>query len=219
VEGSGLTAVLVTSVSNGTLTLNADGSFDYNPSAGFTGTDSFTYNANDGTDNSNVVTVSIAVSDDEDPVLTSSVATTLLTSTNSTLINVGLTASATDNSGETVDIQVSVYGDEDDETPTFNNTVHSPDAKDIAPVTLRLRAERVEENNGRVYLIVVTATDTSGNVSRNYHTVVVPKNNKQANIDMVIAEAAAAKLYAETSGNPPPGYFIIGDGAVIGPKQ
>ena len=84
--------------------------------------------------------------------------------------------------GETVTIQVAVFGDEDDQTATLPGVVHSPDAKDIAPNTLRLRGERVEANDGRVYLIVVTATDSSGGVDRNYHTVVVPKNNKPANI-------------------------------------
>jgi hypothetical protein len=115
---------------------------------------------------------------------------------------------------------VSVFGDEDDQTPTIGSTVHSPDAKDIAPNTLRLRGERVEANDGRVYLIVVTATDSSGGVDRNYHTVVVPKNNKQTNVDAVIAEAAVAAAYAEANGGTPtPGYFVIGDGPIIGPKQ
>ena len=136
------------------------------------------------------------------------------------MVNVGLTASATDNSGDPVLIQVAVFGDEDDQTPTTNNAIHSPDAKDIAPDTLRLRAERIEANDGRVYLIIVTATDSSGNISRNYHTVVVPKGNKQANIDSVNAQAATAVAYASShGGTPPPGYFIIGDGPIIGPKQ
>ncbi len=153
-------------------------------------------------------------------MLTSSVAMTLLSTTNSSLINVGLTASATDNSGGPVAIDVAVFGDEDDQTPTANNIVHSPDAKDIAPGTLRLRGERIEENDGRVYLIVVKATDSAGNNSRNYHTVVVPKSNKQANIDAVNAQAAAAASYAQAhEGVAPPGYFVIGDGPIIGPKQ
>ena len=57
-----LTAVLVTGPSNAqSFTLNADGSFDYTPTAGFSGTDTFTYQANDGTGNSNVATVTITV--------------------------------------------------------------------------------------------------------------------------------------------------------------
>ena len=56
-----LTAVLVNGPSNGTVTLNADGSFTYTPNANFTGTDSFTYQAYDGTEYSNVATVTITV--------------------------------------------------------------------------------------------------------------------------------------------------------------
>ncbi|MFC6199524.1 cadherin-like domain-containing protein, partial [Ponticaulis profundi] len=57
VEGDTLTASLVTDVSNGTLTFNADGSFTYTPDANFNGTDSFTYRVNDG----NTVTVTLNV--------------------------------------------------------------------------------------------------------------------------------------------------------------
>jgi VCBS repeat-containing protein len=56
-----LTAVLVTNPTNGTLTLNANGSFTYTPNAGFTGVDGFTYKANDGTLDSNAASVSITV--------------------------------------------------------------------------------------------------------------------------------------------------------------
>jgi hypothetical protein len=60
-DGDPLTAVLITDVSNGALTLNSDGSFSYDPDPGFFGIDSFTYVANDGLDDSNVATVTITV--------------------------------------------------------------------------------------------------------------------------------------------------------------
>ena len=57
-----LTAVLVSGPSNAqSFTLNADGSFTYTPTAGFTGTDTFTYKANDGSADSNVATATIIV--------------------------------------------------------------------------------------------------------------------------------------------------------------
>jgi VCBS repeat-containing protein len=56
-----LTAVFVTNPTNGTLTLNPNGSFTYTPAAGYSGLDSFTYQANDGTANSNTATVTIGV--------------------------------------------------------------------------------------------------------------------------------------------------------------
>ncbi len=57
-----LTAVLQNDVTHGVLSLSADGSFTYTPTALFVGTDSFTYFANDGTVNSDApATVTITV--------------------------------------------------------------------------------------------------------------------------------------------------------------
>ena len=63
-EADLLTAVLVSDVSFGELTLNPDGSFTYTPDANVNGTDSFTYQAYDGTAYSTAATVSITI----DPV-------------------------------------------------------------------------------------------------------------------------------------------------------
>lgn len=60
-EGDGLSAILISSVSSGTLSLNSDGSFIYEPNAGMFGTDSFTYVSNDGSENSEIATVRIDV--------------------------------------------------------------------------------------------------------------------------------------------------------------
>ncbi|HEX3287770.1 MAG TPA: Ig-like domain-containing protein, partial [Mycobacterium sp.] len=56
-----LTAVLVSNVTHGTLSLNANGGFTYTPTAGYSGADTFTYKANDGTADSNVATVSLTI--------------------------------------------------------------------------------------------------------------------------------------------------------------
>lgn len=67
-----LTAVLVTGVSNGSLTLNANGSFTYTPTAGFSGTDSFTYRAQDslGALSALAATVTITVNAPESIAIT-----------------------------------------------------------------------------------------------------------------------------------------------------
>jgi DNA/RNA endonuclease G (NUC1) len=222
VDGDTLTVTAVTQGTNGAVAITNSGvDVSYTPNANFFGTDSFTYTVSDGNGGSDTATVNITVTNVNDaPELTSSVAMTSISATNSNLFNVGLTASATDADGETPTIVVTVFGDEDDETATIPGVVHSPDAKNIAPNTLRLRGERVEANDGRVYLIIVTATDPSGGITRNYHTVVVPKNNKPASTTSVNAQAAAAIAFASANnGTPPSGYFVIGDGAIIGPKQ
>ncbi|CAA6677916.1 MULTISPECIES: Ig-like domain-containing protein [unclassified Lentimonas] len=64
-DGDALVATLVTEPSSGTLTFDADGSFDYTPATDFTGDVSFTYKADESTSSdlysSNVVTVTLQV--------------------------------------------------------------------------------------------------------------------------------------------------------------
>ncbi|SDX76109.1 Ig-like domain-containing protein [Halobellus clavatus] len=69
-NGDTLNATPVSDPRNGSLTLNADGSFEYTPDTDFTGTDSFTYSATDGelTDTA-TVTINVTAKDDTAPVL------------------------------------------------------------------------------------------------------------------------------------------------------
>jgi VCBS repeat-containing protein len=60
-EGNVLTAKLINSVANGSLSLNANGSFTYTPKANYFGSDSFTYRVSDGSLDSGVATVTIDV--------------------------------------------------------------------------------------------------------------------------------------------------------------
>ena len=60
-EGGPLTAVMQDSTANGVLTLHPDGSFEYTPNLGFSGSDNFTYEASDGTNTSAPATVTITV--------------------------------------------------------------------------------------------------------------------------------------------------------------
>jgi len=160
----------------------------------------------------------VTVVDDDPPQVSSSVTVSVFWSPNHELINVGLAATAIDNCPDPVTFGVVVYGDEDDELPTGDGT-YSPDAKDIAVGTLRLRAERKQNADGRVYLIVVTATDGSGNQTVSVQTVVCPKNLTSKQVTSVLNQAAAAKAFFLANNAPPPGYFVIGDGPIIGPKQ
>lgn len=70
-DGDTLTFRVINNVSNGTLTLNSNGTFQYRGDLNFNGTDSFTYVANDGNVDSAVGTVSITVTAQNDrPVAT-----------------------------------------------------------------------------------------------------------------------------------------------------
>ena len=67
IDGDSLTAVLESAASHGTVTLNADGSFIYTPTADYNGADSFSYRANDGTTTSDVAIVTLTVGIVNDP--------------------------------------------------------------------------------------------------------------------------------------------------------
>jgi Bacterial Ig domain len=65
-DGNPITPALVSGPSNGTLTLNADGSFLYVPKANFFGTDSFVYRVSDGALSSANATVTLTVTGVQD---------------------------------------------------------------------------------------------------------------------------------------------------------
>ena len=74
VDGDSLTAVLVSTVSHGTLTLTNNGGFTYTPTTNYNGSDSFTYKASDGQTNSSVATVTITINPVNDAPMLSPVA-------------------------------------------------------------------------------------------------------------------------------------------------
>jgi len=60
-DGDSLSASVVSGPSHGSLSLNADGSFTYDPDAGYNGSDSFSYEAADGNGGTDQAVVSIEV--------------------------------------------------------------------------------------------------------------------------------------------------------------
>jgi uncharacterized repeat protein (TIGR01451 family) len=131
---------------------------------------------------------------------------------------VGLSATADDGPCPApTEFDVTVFSNEEDETP---NPPFSPDALNIDLSTLRLRSERTGAGDGRVYLIVVKATDDADQTGFATITVVVSKSQSQNDEAQVSALASAAKAFADANGGAAPaGYFLVGDGPVLGPKQ
>jgi uncharacterized repeat protein (TIGR01451 family) len=171
------------------------------------GTTTITWTAKDIHGNTETATQTVTVNDTQPPSLISSVAVALLGSPfNHALINVGLSATASDNCGAVGPYQVSVYSDEDD-----GPAPHSPDATMIGVGTLRLRRERDGASDGRVYLVVVRVTDSSGNTSASCSTVGVPLSNSSAHVAAVNNQAASASGFCSAHGGAaPPGYFAVG---------
>lgn len=122
------------------------------------------------------------------------------------------------NPGSQTTVNVLVYSDEPD-LDILGSGNFSPDAKNIGLDSLRLRAERSGNADGRVYLIVVKATDSTGKIGYCAKTVTVPHDQSRASRDGVESQATAARTYYLSHHTPPPGYVQVGTGPVTGPKQ
>ncbi|CAM2859305.1 Por secretion system C-terminal sorting domain-containing protein [Flavobacterium succinicans] len=100
-ENNPLSAVLVSGVSNGTLTLNSNGTFSYVHNGSETTSDSFTYQTNDGKLNSNTITVTITVSPANDaPIAVADQITVVEAGTATTLVGGAISVLANDTEAE-----------------------------------------------------------------------------------------------------------------------
>ncbi len=77
-ENDPLIAVLVSPAANGSVTLNANGSFEYSPNAGFFGIDTFSYVPNDGSLSGKLTVVTVNVQAVSPPVINPPVPTPLV---------------------------------------------------------------------------------------------------------------------------------------------
>jgi hypothetical protein len=160
-------------------------------------------------------TTAVTIADTRAPLVNASLVTNTLWPANQNLVNVGLQASAVDRCEGAVPVTLAVTSDEDDVASGGGGTF-SPDATDLAPGALRLRAERVSNSDGRVYLVAVRAQDESGNLGSACATAVVPLNQSAASLAAVAAQAVAATAACPAT---PVGYVVVGNGAVVGPKR
>jgi uncharacterized repeat protein (TIGR01451 family) len=171
------------------------------------GTTTITWTGTDANGNTASASQTVTVKDVQPPTVSASVAvTTMGPPFNHAMINVGLSATAADSCPGLQPLQVSVFSDEDDGTGS-----HSPDAFDLGLGTLKLRRERDGGSNGRVYLVVVRATDASNNTAVSCKTVTVPLSNSAGDQAAVASQASAAAAFCSANGGAPPsGYFAVG---------
>ena len=125
-NGDALTVSLVSGVSHGTLTLNANGSFTYTPSADYFGSDSFTYAVSDGRGGSDAATVGLTVNAVNDaPVANDDTAST----TAGVPVQIAVLANDTDVEGQTLSVASTGQGTNGSVAVNADGTVtYSPNA-------------------------------------------------------------------------------------------
>jgi hypothetical protein len=220
-----LTAALVNGSEDGTLALDADGSFAYTPDANFNGSDSFTYTASDGTANGNVSTVMInvaAVNDAPDFDLQTNPNQTVNEDAGTqTVVGFATNASAgpANESVQTVSFTV-----------TNDNQALFSGQPTISPNGTLTYAPAADANG--TANVTVTATDNGGTVSggdntSGERTFTITVNTVNDVPTLTLSGAANAsegqtKTYGFTVSDPDPGGFTIesgfpdcGDGGVL----
>jgi hypothetical protein len=178
----------------------------HSPGATFpVGTTTVTYEAKDGATppNTTLCSFNVIVADTTPPVILNCNVTPLpLWPPDNLLHNVGLSFTASDVCSPPVTTHVSVYSDESIQPGSPTDATYNGG-------TLQLRAKRAAGNDGRVYLIVVTATDAVGNMTFRCKTVVVPKAYNQASIANVNGQASNAVATCTATGSPFTPYVIL----------
>ena len=129
----------------------------------------------------------VTVQDKQLPVINNlSVSQTTLWPPDHKLKDITVSYVAADNCG-IANTQISVSSDEPVQSRDKDD--QSPDWQILDNHHIRLRAERLENGNGRTYSIKVTSTDVSGNKNTSTVTVKVPKSISNPHPSLVVAAA------------------------------
>jgi Tol biopolymer transport system component len=128
------------------------------------------------------IPINIQVVDTTLPTLSPVSDKNILWPPNHKMVNVTITANARDNSGGLVTLSALVFSNEPQEGLDSGDT--SPDwttpiiDQVNGIITLQLRAERSGNGSGRVYTVVIRATDQSGNSSQAAVDIIVPHDQR-----------------------------------------
>lgn len=122
----------------------------------------------------------VTVIDTLAPTLNLTTTSSLLWPPNHKLVDVVISAQAADNSGNPVLLEASATSSEFPDTAADGSTI--PDIvgpaidQNSGLITFQLRAERAGNGTGRVYTVVITATDESGNSSVAFFNIRAPRD-------------------------------------------
>ncbi|GAB4517751.1 MAG: hypothetical protein OHK0046_24620 [Anaerolineae bacterium] len=175
-NGDAMTAVVVETVSEGTLTLNADGSFAYTPPTGEAGIFTFTYKVEANGQESNVATVTITISDENAPVAANDSYTTPANTTLAVPQAQGVLANDTDPGSATLTAQVVTSPEHGDLTLNSNGSfTYIPDTDYVGSDTFTYQANNGTTNSGPA-TVTITITEAAAELVAANDVYTTPPN-------------------------------------------
>jgi uncharacterized delta-60 repeat protein len=161
-----------------------------------TGVTTITYTLTD--DATKSCSFNVTVQDNEVPVISDlGVSQTSLWPPHHKLRDITVNYSVSDNCS-VANTQISISSNEPVQSSERDD--ESPDWEILDDHHIRLRAERLETGNGRIYTIKITATDVNGNQDTAITIVSVPKS---------MGRPAGEDILITVSPNPSPNYFFV----------
>jgi len=181
-NGDPLTISSVGTASHGTVVIELDNTVTYTPDADYNGPDSFTYTIADGRGGTDSATVNVTVKPVNDaPVCGDATGDTSLWPPNHKMVSLDVDIAATDVDGDVLTIGVtSIFQDEP--TNGLGDGDISPDGEIAVDGTAQVRSERSGLEDGRVYVLTVTASDGELSCS-NTVEVGVPHDKKDTAVN------------------------------------
>lgn len=193
-DNTSLSVLFVSGPANGSLQLNADGSFTYSPNANFNGSDSFTYKVNDGAADSNTATVSINVQTVNDAPSVNGDAATVAEDGS---ITVDALANDTDADGDTLAITAVTQGANGTATINTNGTVtYTPNANFNGTDSF---SYTVSDGNGGTATATVTVSVTAVNDAP---TATTDSFSTNEDVTLVVAVPGVQANDTDVDGNP-----------------
>ena len=169
------------------------------------GTTTVECTATDNAGNTDMCSFMITVQDTTPPSVSAFARRSLLFLPRNGLINALITKFISDICDPMPTVEVEVYSNQPDTGAPF-----TPDAM-VLGMDLQIRAEvdLTSPDPGRVFLIIVTATDAAGNVGRDCTWVIVPKTATVFDVIGARNIAVAAEADCDATGMIPAGWFPI----------
>jgi len=160
-------------------------------------------------------TTDVTVVDTTPPRVQCGVRIPIFTAPTRAMSDVGFSGAARDACEGALPVQVDIFSDEAATTRTRDNKL--PADAETSQGTLKLRQDRQSDGDGRVYLIRVAATDSSGNQGIDCCTVVVPHDGSRTALLAAEKQARAARSSCrEGQGAIPTGFVPISESVKTG---